>query len=116
MTTEQLIADLANRFDRVERAILGDETVGHIGLVTRTDRLEEANALEERIHADIDERRLAGDRRAHNRIDELEENLQAEITSVGKKIDRAMWLSAGAFIGGFGIGSWAEVGRLFTGG
>jgi hypothetical protein len=59
-STDQLIEDLAGRFDRVERAILGDETVGHVGLVTRMERLEESAVIEERLHADIDDRRVEG--------------------------------------------------------
>ena len=116
MTTEELISDLATRFDRVERAILGDESVGHVGLVTRMERQEETARLEERIHLDLEKSRVDGDRRGHYRIDKIDLENGDALALIEKKIDRTIWVSAGAFLGGIGIGTFTDLRSLLGGG
>lgn len=40
MTTDELVVDLHRRFGRVEQALMGDRSIGHVGLVTRVEALE----------------------------------------------------------------------------
>jgi len=85
LTTEHLLEDLSRRFSRVERALLGDDSIGHLGLLKRTEMLEVLGRDSQNVHDGIDERRRDGDARAHERIDRVE-----------KKIDRLLWAFAGA--------------------
>lgn len=113
LSQEELLKDLHTRFNRVERAILGDPSVGHRGLVNRVENLERLGESAPEVHGAIDQRRVEGDRRAHDRIDELDTSTRDRLTSIEKKLDRAIWLVTGAFIGGGLIGGgsvWAILG------
>lgn len=106
MTSEQaaFLDSLPKKWDRVERAILGDPSVGHIGLVDRMVRVEEAHTKIPEVHAAIEEHRIAGDRRLHERLDDEEEQTRDHLAHIEKKLDRSLWLTAGAFLGGLGAG------------
>jgi len=106
MTSEQaaFLDSLPKKWDRVERAILGDPSVGHIGLVDRMVTVEEAHTKIPEVHAAIEENRIAGDRRIHERLDEIEDQTRGHLAAIEKKLDRSIWLAAGAFLGGMGAG------------
>lgn len=110
------IADLPiERFERLERAILGDPEVGHLGAIERL------NAYEQR-HRDMEQSRIDGDRRLHQRLDahieeigqivkatelEVEENERqaaAHRNKIEKKIDRLWWMLIGSTGAGVAIG------------
>jgi hypothetical protein len=113
MNNDELLKDLHTRFARVERAILGDVTVGHRGLVDRVDSLESSDKQATDAHMDIDRRRETGDKRIHKRIDEVEESFTSHATSIERKLDRVIWVAVGAFAGGLGTGGgvvWALLG------
>lgn len=118
------IADLPiERFERLERAILGDPEVGHLGAVERLN-------LYARRHDDMEERRIEGDRRLHQRLDdhideigrvvkateeEIEENERqaaAHRNKIEKKIDRLWWMLLGSTGAGFVVG-WGISGAPF---
>ena len=106
MTSDQaaFLDALPLKWDRVERAILGDPSVGHIGLVDRMLIVEEAHTKIPEAHAAIEEHRIAGDRRLHERLDEIEQQTRDHLAAIAKKLDRSIWLAAGAFLGGIGAG------------
>lgn len=55
------VAKLGESSERIERAILGDERIGHVGLVDRQARAEDRLAALERDRADeLSQRRGAG--------------------------------------------------------
>ncbi|MDP3973162.1 MAG: hypothetical protein Q8P61_09680 [Candidatus Nanopelagicales bacterium] len=124
--TPELIAALGQlpaSVGRLERALLGDPTIGHKGLVQRTERLEVLADGIHAIHNEIEGRRKEGDARAHNRVDQLEIQWRSELKQqhddnraeieqikddgrrVEKKVDRLIYvfLGAGAVTGG-GLG------------
>jgi len=109
LTTVQLLGELNNRFERVERAILGDDSIGHLGLVKRTEMLEVLGRDAQIVHDGIDARRIGGDKRTHERID----GVFVELARVEKKIDRLLWAFAGA--GAVAGGSIAGFARLIGG-
>lgn len=97
------LALLPAAVDRLTKAIMGDEGIGHDGLVTRVAGLEGIAGNIHTVHADIDQRRVDGDRRAHDRIDAMKEKVDAELESqrenarrVERKLDRVIWLVSGA--------------------
>lgn len=108
-TTEALLEELNRRFSRVERAILGDDTIGHLGLVRRVESLEVLGKDAQVTHDAIDTRRQDGDKRAHERID----GVFVELARVEKKIDRLLFAFMGA--GVVAGGSVAGVARLLGG-
>lgn len=113
MTTDEMVRDLYTRFTRVERAIMGEPSVGHLGLVNRVDRLESADKEATEAHTVIEQNRRDGDKRAHDRIDQVETDTYSRLNSIERKLDRAIWLSIGAFVGGGAIAGgsvWAVLG------
>lgn len=113
MTTDEMVRDLYTRFTRVERAIMGDPTVGHRGLVNRVETLESADERASSEHLEIDRRRQEADKRVHDRIDKLEADTEKQLRSIDRKLDRAIFLSIGAGLGGAAIGGgsvWALLG------
>lgn len=106
MTSEQaaFLEDLPTKWDRVERAILGDPSVGHIGLVNRMLTVEEAHTKIPEAHAVIEEHRITGDVRLGERLNAVEEETRDHLSTIEKKLDRSIWLTAGAFLGGMGAG------------
>lgn len=103
-----LVTELGRRFERVERAILGDPEAGHLGAIERLNHIDAQHAGIPEEHGAIDERRIAGDRRLHQRIDDHEANLKR----VEQKIDRAIWLIAGSGLAAF-TGGWLAAGGSF---
>lgn len=129
MTAElspELIASLTalpEAVDRLHRALIGDPEVGHRGVV---ERLAEFDLIERQIpslHAELDARRVEGDKRVHERVDMLEERMEIELAaldekfgaaiegsradsrSIARKLDRMMWVAAGALaVTGGGVG------------
>lgn len=106
---------------RIERAVIGDPSIGHIGLVDRTLKLEALEVKEWESHAKIADERATGDRRLHERIDGVETTIAVQIKElmeeqrtrddkIERKIDRFIWVILGTGIGsaaaGFG-GAWA---------
>ena len=101
-TAEQILRrleDLSTRWARTEQAILGDPAVGHVGLVARTAEIE-------RDLKGADDRRREGDARAHERIDQFEEKLNAELELVradlrahGQRLNKMLWTAAGLTAG-----------------
>lgn len=84
---------------RMERAILGDPSVGHQGLVTRVERLEVHDKEATDAHYAIDQRRSDGDRKLHERVDEIAGDWsRAKATLLGLAIGVSV-------AGGFG-GTW----------
>ncbi len=111
--SDSLLEELVDRFDRVERAILGEPSVGHTGIVTRMERVEDEHRKIPEVHAAIAQNRIDGDKRVHNRIDEIETQTRDRLDSIEKKLDRALWLAAGGVLGGGVIGGgsvWAILG------
>jgi hypothetical protein len=102
------VTDLGARFERVERAILGDPEAGHLGAIARLNAIDDQHRNIPEEHGALDERRIEGDRRLHQRIDDHEANL----TRVEKKIDRTIWLIAGSGIAAF-TGGWIAAGGTF---
>jgi hypothetical protein len=101
------------RLDRIDRALLGEEEAGHVGVVERVALVEEHNRLAPQRHEELEERRVEGDRRVHTRLDDHEELTRGRLDSIEKKLDRAIWLAVGAFAGGGLIGGgsvWAILG------
>ena len=98
--------------NRLHRALIGDATIGHRGVVERLGMLEQVERSIPAVHASIDDRRIEGDRRAHERIDEIAEKFETEVDAIRddgrrieRKVDRLIWLflGAGAVTGG-GVG------------
>jgi hypothetical protein len=113
MNDAELLKDLHTRFARVERAILGDPSVGHRGLVDRVETLEAHDQEATDAHLSIDRRREEGDKRIHKRIDEVEDTFTTHATAIERKLDRVIWVAVGAFAGGLGTGGgvvWALLG------
>lgn len=97
-TLTQIAASLdlvLTRLERVESAIVGDESIGHRGLTKRVMALEAAERSFEATHEGIDNRRLEGDRRLHERLDESTAKLDGEVQRIEKKLDRIIWVAAG---------------------
>jgi hypothetical protein len=104
-TTDELLTDLATRFQRVERAILGDPSVGHRGLVSRVETLETTTTGREAEHKELEKSRIEGDRRVHERIDKVDTTADSNLRRIEKKLDRSIWMTGGAFLGGLGLGT-----------
>lgn len=113
--------EMKESLGRLERALLGDPSIGHPGLVRRLENIENDHARIAGEHSIITEARADGDRRAHERIDTLAKTVHDQITAletvtegradgIERKIDRFIWLAAGgaaaALAAGFGLG-WA---------
>lgn len=111
---QQVTRAISGDIERLSRAILGDPTVGHIGLVARmADTEARVNAAE--TH------RQEGDRRAHERIDtmgkmieEMEEAIGADVQAIRDLVNRIVWLTMGA--AAVAAGGAVGVTRLFLGG
>lgn len=107
---EAILDRLDPRLARLERAILGDDTIGHVGLVSRVRDLEEVAKSEEITHQAIDERRRASVARAHERIEEVEQQIKTELQSLENRVNRMLWVAAGIGIGsGLGAGWLAQL-------
>lgn len=91
---ESVVKQIDPRIARMELAILGDGSIGHKGLVERVRELEVTDG-------GIDQRRLDGDRRLHERIDQVE-----------RKFDRFLWVAAGIGLGSGGVA--AGIAQLFN--
>lgn len=131
---EELMEDLSARYSRVERAILGDPSVGHIGLVKRMERVEEDHKAVPANHQALDDRRVAGDKRAHDHIEKVEANLAAKVEDarsealaeiqrvetanaatnarIESKVDKLRWTVMGGAAAIVGAASWL----VFVGG
>lgn len=95
---------LTDRFELVERAIIGDEKLGHVGLVARLSRVEEAERESSGIHLTMEKNRSEGDARVHQRVDTAEQDFRERLDKIDRKLDRAIWLVMGAAVGGGLIG------------
>lgn len=104
----EVLEVLAPRFDRVERAIMGEGPIGHIGLVGRVQQLETS-------HTVLAGERLEGDRRLHERIDGLHNGKASaeDFSKLSRKVDRVLWIVAGVGLGSGGLGAW--LGSLASG-
>jgi hypothetical protein len=102
---DSILARLDPRLDRLERAIMGDETIGHVGIVTRVDRLERTADLAESAHRDLDEQRKGSVARVHDRMEAVEKDIRADLRRLENRVNRFLWISAGVGIGsGLGAG------------
>lgn len=97
------------RFERLERAILGDPQVGHLGAIERLNQVDELHHRVPEVHREMEEARVAGDRRAHERIDALDEKHDIDAKRIERKIDRLWWMLIGSGGAGF-IAGWAVAG------
>ena len=94
--------NLGDRLSRIERALLGDDDVGLVGMVQRVNKIDEENRSAAEIHNAIEDRRREGDKRLHERIDKLERSWA-----------KAIWLGVGVSIGSAGGTAWLT--HLLTG-
>ena len=76
------LGSLDRKIEEVRRALLGEETLGHTGLVTRVGNIEQDKTVSDRQTTDARQR-------IHERIDGAQ-----------RKLDRIIWISAGAGLGG----------------
>lgn len=106
ITLESLVEDLAVRFGRVERAILGDPSVGHHGLVARMERVENEHAEVPTAHSEMDKARIGGDKRAHEHIEQVESRLGDQIAGLERKVDNLRWTVTGASAAVVGAATW----------
>lgn len=82
---------MVTRMDRIDRAVVGEEVLGHVGLVERMRQVEED--------------RKSGDARLHQRLDQVEDELAAE---------REKWQRFKALAWGIGIGSGVATGGVWA--
>ncbi len=113
---EAVVEKLDPRIERMERAILGDGSIGHIGLVERVRDLESIARGVDQVHGAIDERRIDGDKRLHIRLDEVREEIATkadheDLEAIRRKLDRIIWMAAGVGLA-TGAGA-ATVARMF---
>jgi hypothetical protein len=112
---EAMLTDLGARFERVERAILGDPEAGHLGAIARLNAIDAQHLGIPEQHAAIDQARIEGDRRIHQRLDKHEEETTARIEqterearehrlNIERKIDRLWWMLLGSTAAGFMVG------------
>lgn len=104
------IGALKESMREIHTAIIGDSRLGHKGLVSRTNELESLAKEVETMHYAIEERRNEGDKRAHQRIDEVKVELGEQLRTIEKKVDRMLWTTFGAGLSGLvlgGGGVWA---------
>lgn len=111
----EVVEVLDPRIERMERAILGEGSIGHIGLVDRVKDLEVIARNIDTVHGQIDDRRVDGDRRLHERIDHIHNGkastedmlrLSGEVSKMARKFDRVIWIVAGVGIGSGGLTAW----------
>ena len=111
----EVLEVLDPRIERMERAILGEGAIGHLGLVDRVKDLETAARSISEVHGQMEERRIDGDRRLHERIDHIHNGkastedmmkLSGEVNKMARKFDRIIWIVAGVGIGSGGLGAW----------
>ena len=105
------VADITSGIARLERALLGDVSIGHQGLVARVSDLENLARSAATLHDGIDDRRAVDDTRLGDRMDELATRTHIEFDEirdgtnrVERKIDRLLWVVLGAGLvtgGGF---------------
>ena len=86
---------LGDRLSRIERALLGDDDVGLVGMLQRVNRIDEETRSAAEIHNAMEDRRREGDKRLHERIDKLERSWV-----------KAIWLGVGVSIGSAGGTAW----------
>ena len=98
---------LGDRLTRIERALLGDDDVGLVGMVQRVNKIDEETRSAAEIHNAIEDRRREGDKRLHKRIDEVERTNDM-------RWNRAVFLAIGVSIGS--AGGAAGLTYLLTGG
>ena len=99
--------NLGDRLTRIERALLGDDDVGLVGMLQRVNRIDEENRSAAEIHNAIEDRRREGDKRLHARIDEVKRTNDM-------RWNRAVFLAIGVSIGS--AGGAAGLTYLLTGG
>src|SRR5690554_6124838 len=99
--------NLGDRLTRIERALLGDDDVGLVGMVQRVNKIDEENRSAAEIHNAIEDRRREGDKRLHERIDKVERTNDM-------RWNRAVFLAIGVSIGS--AGGAAGLTYLLTGG
>ena len=85
---EAVVKQIDPRIAKMELAILGDGSIGHIGLVGRVRSLED-------VDRGIEDRRRAGEDRLDERINKVE-----------RKMDRFLWIAAGIGLGSGGAGAY----------
>lgn len=115
---DQLIAQMSAMSvaqQELTRAIIGDEKVGHLGLIKRVSQLEAHVNERPTLLASLETSRVEGDKRTHSHIESVEDALTAKITAfeheaddradrIERKIDRFIWLSVGGAMATFGAG------------
>ena len=99
--------NLGDRLTRIERALLGDDDVGLVGMLQRVNKIDEENRSAADIHNAIEDRRREGDKRLHARIDEVKRTNDM-------RWNRAVFLAIGVSIGS--AGGAAGLTYLLTGG
>jgi hypothetical protein len=105
------LALLPSAVDRLTKALMGDDAIGHDGLVSRMTVLEAIAQNIHVVHGEIDQRRIDGDRRVHERVDALDKRIRAELEALRensrrweRKLDRVIWMVSGAaFAAGGGM-------------
>lgn len=113
----EVVKQISPRLERIERGLFGDHGIGHVGLVTRLESLEDVAQSIDVVHGRIDDRRNDGDRLLHDRIDKeligemrgVEDRLSGETRQLERKVDRAIWILVGASAAINGGGIWAAV-------
>ena len=85
---EAVVKQIDPRIAKMELAILGDGSIGHVGLVGRVRSLED-------VDRGIEDRRRAGESRLDERINNVE-----------RKMDRFLWVAAGIGFGSGGIATY----------
>ena len=85
---EAVVKQIDPRIHKMELAILGDGSIGHVGLVGRVLSLED-------VDRGIETRRAQGERRLDDRINNVE-----------RKMDRFLWMAAGIGLGSGGAGAY----------
>lgn len=99
------IGDLPiERFERLERAILGDPEVGHLGAIQRLNVIDEDHRKIPENHDAMEKRRVDGDRRLHDRLTSHEEEATHNMNRIERKIDRLWWMLLGSTGAGVAIG------------
>ena len=101
------------RIERMEKAILGDAGIGHLGLVARVADLETVTRQQSAARRDIEDRVHETAARTHQRIDEVAvtkadaDDLKAnteELRILAKRVDRIIWAVVGAIFASAGGG------------
>lgn len=101
------ISYLKEAVREVHTAIIGDERLGHRGLVARVDHLEQIERDRPQTHGKIEQNRIDGDKRSHERIDETNERItevERQFTASLAGLTQEVKTSK-AYLIGVGVGS-----------